>query len=74
MTQKPGHRIHEPQPSEPVKIGGGGLVVLAAVLSMATVVVFLFLLISGCSSNPKDDPNIYNCGNGYYRPTKAQCP
>ena len=48
----------EPQPSEPMEIGGGGLVAFCAVVSTATVVVFLFLMLSGCTI---DDPR-YNRG------------
>jgi len=66
-----------PQPSEPVKIGGGGLVAFCAVVSMATVIVFLFLLLSGCTI---DDPR-YNrgatpapCSNDGHTPTlKKPC-
>jgi len=36
--------------------------------------VILGSLLSSCSSDPKDDPRVYSCGNGYYARTKAQCP
>ena len=36
--------------------------------------LWLAIFLAGCSSNPADDPNIYNCGDGYYAKTKAQCP
>jgi len=57
-----------------MEIGGGGLVAFCAVVSTATVIVFLFLMFSGCSSNPRDDRNRFDCGEGWYAPTKAQCP
>lgn len=38
------------------------------------MLLFVILLISNCSSNPRDDPNIYYCGDGYYARTKAECP
>jgi hypothetical protein len=43
-------------------------------LAATWVACVLYLLLSGCSSNPKDDPNIVDCGNGYYARTKERCP
>jgi PBP1b-binding outer membrane lipoprotein LpoB len=45
-----------------------------ALMGVIIMVGLMALLLSGCSSNPKDDPNIVDCGDGYYRPTKVQCP
>jgi len=43
-------------------------------LVAAMVACVLILMLSACSSNPADDPNIIDCGGGYYARTKVQCP
>jgi len=43
-------------------------------LAIAICVCCFAIILAACSSNPVDDPNIVDCGNGYYARTKAQCP
>jgi hypothetical protein len=35
---------------------------------------FLIGMLSGCSSNPRDDDHIVDCGDGYYVKPGQRCP
>ena len=43
-------------------------------LAIAICVCCFAIILAACSSNPTDDRNRFDCGEGWYAPTKAQCP